>query len=207
MTTPLLTVDNLRIEAARTGEAVVDDISFDIARGEFLAVVGESGSGKTVAARTVLGLLPPGLRRTGGRIVLDGEDLATLSPKRLRALRGPEVGMVFQEPMVSLNPAISVGAQMAEGLSLHMRAVQEGNQAALPRHAGARPDPRSRAHLRRLSARILRRHAATDHAGLGDAAAAKAPDRRRADHRVGHPDPARSARPDGGPGAATMARR
>ena len=121
MTMPLLTVDNLRIEAARTGEAVVDDISFDIARGEFLAIVGESGSGKTVAARTVLGLLPPGLRRTGGRIVLDGEDLATLSPKRLRALRGPDVGMVFQEPMVSLNPAISVGAQMAEGLRLHMR--------------------------------------------------------------------------------------
>jgi peptide/nickel transport system ATP-binding protein len=121
MTTPLLTVDYLRIEAARTGEAVVDDISFDIARGEFLAVVGESGSGKTIAARTVLGLLPPGLRRTGGRIVLDGEDLATLSSKRLRALRGPVVGMVFQEPMVSLNPAISVGAQMAEGLGLHMR--------------------------------------------------------------------------------------
>src|SRR3954454_5641653 len=121
MTTPLLTVDHLRIAAARTGEAVVDDISFDIARGEFLAVVGESGSGKTVAARTVLGLLPPGLRRTGGRVMLDGEDLATLSSKRLRALRGPVVGMVFQEPMVSLNPAISVGAQMAEGLTLHMR--------------------------------------------------------------------------------------
>jgi peptide/nickel transport system ATP-binding protein len=121
MTAPLLTVDGLRIEAARTGEAVVDDISFDIGRGEFLAVVGESGSGKTVAARTVLGLLPPGLRQTGGRMVLDGTDLATLSPKRLRALRGPVVGMVFQEPMVSLNPAISVGAQMAEGLGLHVR--------------------------------------------------------------------------------------
>jgi len=121
MSAPLLTVNNLRIEVARTGEAVVDDISFDIARGEFLAVVGESGSGKTIAARAVLGLLPPGLHRTGGRIALDGEDLATLSAKRLRALRGPEIGMVFQEPMVSLNPAISVGAQMAEGLSLHLR--------------------------------------------------------------------------------------
>ena len=121
MTAPLLTVDGLRIEAARTGEAVVDDISFDIARGEFLAVVGESGSGKTVAARSVLGLLPPGLRWNDGRMVLDGMDLATLSPKRLRALRGPVVGMVFQEPMVSLNPAISVGAQMAEGLGLHLR--------------------------------------------------------------------------------------
>ena len=139
MTTPLLTVDNLRIEAARTGEAVVDDVSFDIARGEFLAVVGESGSGKTVAARTVLGLLPPGLRRTGGRIVLDGEDLATLSPKRLRALRGPDVGMVFQEPMVSLNPAISVGAQMAEGLSLHMRlSKKEIRQRCLDMRSGSR---------------------------------------------------------------------
>jgi peptide/nickel transport system ATP-binding protein len=121
MTTPVLTVDNLRIEAVRTGDKVVDDISFEIARGEFLAVVGESGSGKTMVARSVLGLLPPGLRRTCGRIVLDGQDLAALAPKRLRALRGPVVGMVFQEPMVSLNPAISVGAQMAEGLSLHTR--------------------------------------------------------------------------------------
>jgi peptide/nickel transport system ATP-binding protein len=121
MTAPLLTVDNLRIEARRSHEAVVDDISFEIARGEFLAVVGESGSGKTIAARSVLGLLPPGLRQTGGLIVIDGEDLAALSPRPLRALRGPVVGMVFQEPMMSLNPAISVGAQLAEGLTLHTR--------------------------------------------------------------------------------------
>ncbi|WP_407164991.1 ABC transporter ATP-binding protein [Bradyrhizobium sp. ORS 111] len=119
MTTPLLTVDHLRIEAGRTGLVVVDDVSFAIERGEFLAVVGESGSGKTAAARAILGLLPPGLRRAGGRIRLDGEDLATVGPHRMRALRGRSVGMVFQEPMVSLNPAISVGAQMAEGLALH----------------------------------------------------------------------------------------
>jgi peptide/nickel transport system ATP-binding protein len=121
MTVPLLTVDHLRIVAARSGAAVVDDVSFAIDRGEFLAVVGESGSGKTAAARAILGLLPPGLRRAGGRIELDGEDLATVSPRRMRTLRGPAVGMVFQEPMVSLNPAISVGAQMAEGLALHER--------------------------------------------------------------------------------------
>jgi peptide/nickel transport system ATP-binding protein len=121
MTTPLLAVDNLRIQVARTAQAVVDDISFHIERGEFLAVVGESGSGKTVAARAVLRLLPPGLQHTGGRILLEGEDLAGVSPRRLRTLRGPAVGMVFQEPMVSLNPAISVGQQMAEGLSLHQR--------------------------------------------------------------------------------------
>jgi peptide/nickel transport system ATP-binding protein len=121
MTAPVLTVENLRIAAIRTGAAVVDQLSFEIARGEFLAVVGESGSGKTAAARAVLGLLPAGLARTGGRIVLDGEDISAMGPERLRALRGAAVGMVFQEPMVSLNPAISVGAQMAEGLALHAR--------------------------------------------------------------------------------------
>jgi peptide/nickel transport system ATP-binding protein len=121
MTAPLLTVDHLRIEAARSGVAVVDDVSLAIARGEFLAVVGESGSGKTAAARAILGLLPPGLHKVGGRIALDGEDLSAMSPRRMQALRGRSVGMVFQEPMVSLNPAISVGAQMAEGLALHER--------------------------------------------------------------------------------------
>src|SRR5262245_25372403 len=121
MTMPLLKVENLRIDAVRTGARVVDDVSFAIERGEFLAVVGESGSGKTAAARAVLGLLPTGLVRAGGRIMLDGEDLTAASPKRMRALRGPAVGMVFQEPMVSLNPAISIGAQMAEGLALHER--------------------------------------------------------------------------------------
>jgi peptide/nickel transport system ATP-binding protein len=119
MTAPLLTVDHLRIEAARTGAVVVDDVSFAIERGEFLAVVGESGSGKTAAARAILGLLPSGLRHVSGQIRLDGEDLADVTPRRMRTLRGRAIGMVFQEPMVSLNPAISVGAQMAEGLTLH----------------------------------------------------------------------------------------
>jgi peptide/nickel transport system ATP-binding protein len=121
MTAALLAVENLRIESRQTGAAVVTDVSFHIERGEFLAVVGESGSGKTVAARAILDLLPPGLRRVGGRIALEGQDLARLSPRQLRTLRGPSIGMVFQEPMVSLNPAISVGAQMAEGLMLHQR--------------------------------------------------------------------------------------
>ena len=96
----LLSVDNLRIEASASKAVVVDDISFAVERGEFLAVVGESGSGKTAAARAVLGLLPPGLRKAGGRIVLDGVDLATASARQMRAMRGPTVGMVFQEPMV-----------------------------------------------------------------------------------------------------------
>ncbi len=82
-----------------------------------LALVGESGSGKTMAARAVLGLLPAGIRRTGGRIMFMGSDLATLDHEALRALRGPAIGMVFQEPMTSLNPAIRIGEQLTEALA------------------------------------------------------------------------------------------
>ncbi|MGQ3028891.1 MAG: ATP-binding cassette domain-containing protein, partial [Ferrovibrionaceae bacterium] len=115
----LLTVENLRIELTAPSRTVVDDISFTLAPGEFLALVGESGSGKTLAARAVLRLLPPALVQTGGTIRLDGEDMAGMSPERLRQVRGGTVGMVFQEPMVSLNPAHTIGAQIAEGLKLH----------------------------------------------------------------------------------------
>ncbi|WP_164079159.1 ATP-binding cassette domain-containing protein, partial [Stenotrophomonas maltophilia] len=83
--------------------------SFDILPGEMLALVGESGSGKTATGRAILGLLPPGLKRLAGSITIDGEDLTTVTPARLRELRGGSIGMVFQEPMVSLNPALSIG--------------------------------------------------------------------------------------------------
>jgi len=123
-TTPqrLLEIRDLRIESACRGEPVrtlLEGLSFNIARGEFLALVGESGSGKTLAARAILDLLPPGVRRASGAIFLAGRDLTRLSPRALRQVRGAEVGMVFQEPMVSLNPALTVGRQLAEGLELH----------------------------------------------------------------------------------------
>src|SRR5690606_36075455 len=100
---------------------VVDRVSFSLQPGEIMALVGESGSGKTMAARSVLDLLTPGVRRTGGRIVFDGRELGGLPPSAMRGLRGPGIGMVFQEPMVSLNPALSIGAQLAEGLELHRK--------------------------------------------------------------------------------------
>ena len=100
---------------------VVQNLSFGIAAGEFLAIVGESGSGKTMVARAIMRLLPDGIRRTGGRIMLDGQALDTLPQRQMRALRGPGLGMVFQEPMVSLNPAMTIGAQMAEGLRIHTK--------------------------------------------------------------------------------------
>ncbi|HEX3367445.1 ABC transporter ATP-binding protein [Phenylobacterium sp.] len=122
MSRALLEVKGLRLETnPRRGpcRTVLQDLSFTVGAGEFVALVGESGSGKTLAARAILDLLPSGVRRTGGSIRLADRDLAQLDARGLRAVRGSEVGMVFQEPMVSLNPAMTVGRQLAEGLQLH----------------------------------------------------------------------------------------
>ena len=119
-TTKLLDVRNLRLTTARQ-LALVDDLSFSIERACVTALVGESGSGKTLAARSILRLLPPGIHLSGGNVLLDGENLTLATDARMRELRGPAIGMVFQEPMVSLNPAMTIGAQMAEALRLHER--------------------------------------------------------------------------------------
>lgn len=101
---------------------VVQDISFDIHAGETLCVVGESGSGKSVTSFAVMGLLAPdALRPCAGRILLDGEDILTCSPERLRELRATRMSMVFQEPMTALNPVRTVGWQIDEVLRAHSR--------------------------------------------------------------------------------------
>ena len=117
---PFLRVEKLRVSAGPFD--VVKAVSFEIARGEILALVGESGSGKTATGRSILGLLPPGLTRSSGAILFETEDLMQASPDRLRLLRGGSIGMVFQEPMVSLNPAMTIGAQLGEALALHSTA-------------------------------------------------------------------------------------
>ncbi len=117
-TMPLLSVQGLTIHGP-LGRKLVDDVSFDIAPGEVLALVGESGSGKTLAGRSVLRLLPPQVAQTGGTILFQGHDLARLPEEGMRELRGRAIGMVFQEPMVSLNPAIRIGEQLCEALLLH----------------------------------------------------------------------------------------
>ncbi|WP_426959764.1 ABC transporter ATP-binding protein [Muricoccus radiodurans] len=116
---PLLSVKRLRVQAGEF--RAVDDVSFGVARGEILALVGESGSGKTATGRAILGLLPPGLARSAGAIRLDGEDLTRVPESRLRDLRGGTMGMVFQEPMASLNPSMTIGEQLGEALALHSR--------------------------------------------------------------------------------------
>jgi oligopeptide/dipeptide ABC transporter ATP-binding protein len=119
---PLLEVTDLRIQFA-TGAGLVkavDGVSFHIDRRETLAVVGESGSGKSVTSLAIMGLLPkPGGRIAGGTIVFDGVDLATRSAAEMRRIRGTQIGMIFQEPMTSLNPVQTVGQQIAERVSTH----------------------------------------------------------------------------------------
>jgi oligopeptide/dipeptide ABC transporter ATP-binding protein len=118
----LLSIEDLSVHF-RTGAGLVravDGAGYDVRRGETLAVVGESGCGKSVTAMTVLGLLPrPPAEIPRGSIVFEGEQLLTASPERLRALRGNEIAMIFQEPMTSLNPVFRIGNQIAEGLRLH----------------------------------------------------------------------------------------
>ncbi|MGF1551392.1 MAG: ABC transporter ATP-binding protein [Paracoccaceae bacterium] len=118
----LLTVEALAIDLAREGarHRLVHDASLAVAPGETLAVVGESGSGKSLTALAVMGLLPDELSIAAGRVVFDGEDLATLPEARLRALRGGAMAMIFQEPMTSLNPVLSIGRQLTEGMRLKL---------------------------------------------------------------------------------------
>jgi len=120
MTAPLLAIDNLRIEADRPGlPPLLEGLSFAVAPGERLAIVGESGSGKTMATRAIPRLLATGVHRAAGTIVFEGRDISQSEGAELRAVRGADIGLVFQEPMTSLNPALPIGVQLAEGLKLH----------------------------------------------------------------------------------------
>lgn len=116
---PLLRVTDLCIQVGSEGSLAVDHLNFEMAPGEIVALVGESGSGKTMVARAVIGLLPPPMRVSSGQLWFGDVDLCRLPHERLRSIRGAQIGMVFQEPMVSLNPTLTIGQQMAEGLRLH----------------------------------------------------------------------------------------
>ncbi len=115
----VLSVEHLTValeDTERTG-LILSDVSFEVKPGECLGIVGESGSGKTILALCVMGLLPQVLRIEAGRIAFFGEDLTSGSPERWRAHRGRDMAMVFQEPMTSLNPVMTIGAQISEVLT------------------------------------------------------------------------------------------
>ena len=117
----MLNVSGLRTEfrIGTAWHAAVDDVSFALAPRETLALVGESGCGKSVTALSVMGLLPPETSRVSGQVALDGTDLLSLREPAREKLRSDRIAMVFQEPMTSLNPVMTVGRQVAESLRIH----------------------------------------------------------------------------------------
>ena len=120
--TPVLQVDGLRTEfrIAGTWRPAIDGLSLGIAPGETLALVGESGCGKSMTALSIMGLVPHPAGRIGaGTIRLDGNDLVGLPESRMEKIRGNRMAMIFQEPMTSLNPVMTIGAQVAESLRIH----------------------------------------------------------------------------------------
>ena len=156
---PVLGVRGLTVEFTTADGIVhaVSDVSFDVLPGQTFAIVGESGCGKTVSALALLGLLPrPQGRVSAGSALLDGRDLLTMDERELRTVRGRRIGMVFQDPMTSLNPVLTTGAQIAEALTAHDPGMREADRAARvvellalvgipdpPRHAAAYPHQRS----------------------------------------------------------------
>ena len=121
----LLEVRSLRIEFLTRQDwlPVMEDADFTVQRGKTLGLVGESGSGKTVSALAIMGLLPAKVSRVAGSILFEGRDLTSLSPASLRKLRGNDIAMIFQEPMTSLNPAFTVGNQIAEQVRAHRESI------------------------------------------------------------------------------------
>lgn len=116
---PLLDVRDLFISFGDT--AAVQGLDFSIRRGETLALVGESGCGKSATALSLLRLLPPAGRVAGGSVLFDGRDVLRLPEKEMRGLRGGAISMIFQEPMTSLNPVLTIGAQITEAIRSHER--------------------------------------------------------------------------------------
>lgn len=123
-----LKVENLEVIYTSGKKIVqaVNDVSFSMKKGETLALVGETGAGKTTIARSILGILPnPPAKMLGGKILLEGQDLTALSEEEMLKIRGGKIAMIFQDPMTALNPLMTVGDQIREGLLLHNEYTKE----------------------------------------------------------------------------------
>jgi len=122
--TPLLEVRGLQTQFRSDGGVVkaVDGVSFDVRAGETMAIVGESGSGKSVTALSVMGLIPnPPGRIVGGEIRFEGQDMLAMGESEMRGIRGDRIAMIFQEPMTSLNPSLTIGRQVGEPIEVHRK--------------------------------------------------------------------------------------
>ncbi|MFT4082801.1 MAG: ABC transporter ATP-binding protein [Nocardioides sp.] len=148
-TAPILEVESLSVEFAgqgRESSRVVDDVSFAIMPGQHVGLVGESGSGKSVTSLAIMGLLPSRGTTIGGSIRFQGEDLLPMSPRQRNRLAGRDIAMVFQDPMTSLNPVVTIGVQITEVIRRHAKAsrAQARERAADLLAKVGIPDPRRR---------------------------------------------------------------
>jgi peptide/nickel transport system ATP-binding protein len=163
MTAQLLEVDGLKMHFF-TREGVVkavDDVSFRVERGRVLGLVGESGSGKSMTGYSIMGLVDPPGRVVAGRIALDGIDLSTLDEEARRKLRGGRIAMIFQDPMMTLNPVLRIDTQMVEAVLAH-QSVSRANALGQCREALARvgipsPDERLRSYPHEFSGGMRQR--------------------------------------------------
>jgi peptide/nickel transport system ATP-binding protein len=160
---PLLQVEGLvTVFPTRNGLLrAVDGVDFTLERGEILGLVGESGSGKSVTGFSILGLVDPPGRITGGRVLLDGVDLATLDERARRAIRGKRIAMIFQDPMMTLNPVLRIDTQMIEAVTAHEAVgkaqARDRARAALVQVGIAAPDERLLAYPHQLSGGMRQR--------------------------------------------------
>jgi oligopeptide/dipeptide ABC transporter ATP-binding protein len=145
----LLQVENLQTQFLTSSGVVraVDGVSYDIEEGETVALVGESGCGKSVSALSIMRLVAePAGRIVGGRIVFQGRNLLELTEEQMRDVRGRDIAMVFQEPMTSLNPVLTIGRQLTEGLEIHLGMAHDAARARAVELLGmvGIPDPARR---------------------------------------------------------------
>lgn len=157
----ILSVENLVTSLGENGTAIVRGVSFTVEPGQILGVVGESGSGKSMMAYSLIDLLPRGIAISGGRILFKGTDLAALPREELRKLRGDRIAMIFQDPMVALNPVLTIGEQMVEAVQAHRRVTKgeaEARAIAVLRRVGIpSPEARMRAYPHEFSGGMRQR--------------------------------------------------
>jgi oligopeptide/dipeptide ABC transporter ATP-binding protein len=162
---PLLELRNVCVDVPRAGRRtpirIVDGVSMTVARGESIGIIGESGCGKTLTALSIVRLLPAGGSVSGGTIAFDGTDLATRSEEQMRAIRGGRIAMIFQDPMVALDPLFTIGDQMDETMREHLDlppAELRSRSIALLEAVGiSDPEGRLRQHPHEMSGGMLQR--------------------------------------------------
>ena len=163
MSTAALRVENLRTHFfTRQGVVkAVDGVNFSVAPGAIMGLVGESGSGKSVTGYSIMGLVDPPGRIVGGRILMHGQDLRALPPREMRKIRGKNVAMIFQDPLMTLNPVLRIDTQMVEAILAHenvgKRVARERARAVLARVGIPSPDERLHAYPHQFSGGMRQR--------------------------------------------------